>query len=1107
MDGAEVLSVAPDGLADQQSDIATVQQFLWPALGGKALSWIYTTLDIPVGGTPSQGTWTKDVDIVFADVLQDHANGWVRSRGTLPVMRIGNQPYGLLPALSLDGWVTPSDPMLTPLVTLLRMLRSYWLASVGPSLPVPPGADPDSAVVNILNRLPVSVDIKARAETDPMFGSSLTAGQLAVAAPIPGLPPNSQLFLAVPSSGPPPPLPISVVHDGLGDRGVLLTYQELLHDGIAVLEQKMTKDEFALKHKALIDSNAIPGGPPDLFISLVLDAFNDPLNSQNEGLFILFGGELFDPANAETLQNVQKELPAATAFVDLFDTLCGVNPNSYEAAIRETLDVFSHRLDAWITSLAARRLDEMRQDKQSGLVLGAYGWVENIAPRTNIPDQHYIHAPSMNHAATAAVLRAGYESHGNSGPLAVNLVSSRVRNADWLAAGVRSGQTLGALLGYRFERGLHDAQLDRLIAILRSKHPLPSAAAPNEDENGKDSLEAIAARNVVDGLHLSRNKGNVLAELDSALSALFLDPLSARERPLVSGLLDDLKNVIDSFGDLLLAESVHHLVGGNPLRAGLTADTAGRGEPVPDRFDVTLTPRSARPLTWQLGALMPADFRSAATGWRTDRPRAAAEPHADAWAATMLGNADSWLISCILTTAAGDTARTITLDAMQLCALDVVAESSGGQMELRIAEAVSGGLPAGSSVSVVRAPNPDGTPGFGELLSLAGRIRAALGKATPLGPQHLLGADTSTIAGINVGDLDARAAALEKSLSAAVDTLQNAVQALDAAVGADDSAVLAAVRSLRSALIVVADHGVPAAWPMGGTAADASSVSALRAQAVSLLAAVQTLAGTFHPTAPAANAGISQVTAWLGAVTEYVHGIIGAAIPLIPAYLLPAGSPYAAAFAGGAAPAGADRAAVMVWLRRLSRIRANAVAVHDVLLAAEALQSAPAGLTVAQLPPDPGARWAALPFPGAAPPTARLSLVFSTPAPIDPAAAFCGFVCDTWTEQLPGVTAVASGERGYEASEVTGMAFKVDTPDACAPQAVLLAIAPDPARGWSLDILFDTVKETLELAKIRPVDLGDLLRLGRVLPAIHSSNTVDQTLSDAAKQKLAGGNN
>jgi hypothetical protein len=204
----------------------------------------------------------------------------------------------------------------------------------------------------------------------------------------------------------------------------------------------------------------------------------------------------------------------------------------------------------------------------------------------------------------------------------------------------------------------------------------------------------------------------------------------------------------------------------------------------------------------------------------------------------------------------------------------------------------------------------------------------------------------------------------------------------------------------------------------------------------------------------------------------------------------------------------------MVWLRRLSRIRGNAAALHDVLLAAEALQSAPVALTVAQLPAKAGTRWAALPFPDAAPPAARLSVVFSTPAPIDPAAAFCGFVCDTWTEHLPGVTAVASGERpglpntrGYEASEVTGMAFKVDTPDAAAPQAVLLAVAPDPAQGWSLDVLFDTVKETLELAKIRTVDLGDLLRLGRVLPAIHSSELVDQTLKDAAEQKLAGGIN
>jgi hypothetical protein len=111
---------------------------------------------------------------------------------------------------------------------------------------------------------------------------------------------------------------------------------------------------------------------------------------------------------------------------------------------------------------------------------------------------------------------------------------------------------------------------------------------------------------------------------------------------------------------------------------------------------------------------------------------------------------------------------------------------------------------------------------------------------------------------------------------------------------------------------------------------------------------------------------------------------------------------------------------------------------------------------------------------------------------------FSGFICDSWTEQVPGLTTVASSARGYEASEVSGMAFTTDGPNAAAPQCLLLAIAPDLTKGWSLDVLFDTVKETLDLAKIRTVDLGDLPRLGRVLPAIHSGYNVDQLIQAGA---------
>jgi hypothetical protein len=42
-----------------------------------------------------------------------------------------------------------------------------------------------------------------------------------------------------------------------------------------------------------------------------------------------------------------------------------------------------------------------------------------------------------------------------------------------------------------------------------------------------------------------------------------------------------------------------------------------------------------------LVALLPADFRSGAAGWRTDRARAITEPHIDAWVAGILGNAEA----------------------------------------------------------------------------------------------------------------------------------------------------------------------------------------------------------------------------------------------------------------------------------------------------------------------------------------------------------------------------------------------------------------------------------------------------------------------------------
>ena len=60
-----------------------------------------------------------------------------------------------------------------------------------------------------------------------------------------------------------------------------------------------------------------------------------------------------------------------------------------------------------------------------------------------------------------------------------------------------------------------------------------------------------------------------------------------------------------------------------------------------------------------------------------------------------------------------------------------------------------------------------------------------------------------------------------------------------------------------------------------------------------------------------------------------------------------------------------------------------------------------------------------------------------------------------------------------------------------------MAVAPDASAGWSLDILFDVVHETLTLAKVRTVDLGDLPRLNRVLPGLHTGSRLDNVFTEA----------
>jgi hypothetical protein len=66
-----------------------------------------------------------------------------------------------------------------------------------------------------------------------------------------------------------------------------------------------------------------------------------------------------------------------------------------------------------------------------------------------------------------------------------------------------------------------------------------------------------------------------------------------------------------------------------------------------------------------------------------------------------------------------------------------------------------------------------------------------------------------------------------------------------------------------------------------------------------------------------------------------------------------------------------------------------------------------------------------------------------------------------------------------------GLSFHYDEPKSRAPQAMLLAVCPDRRETWDLGLVQTILEETLELAKIRSVDLASIEEVGQILPGLY----------------------
>lgn len=240
------------------------------------------------------------------------------------------------------------------------------------------------------------------------------------------------------------------------------------------------------------------------------------------------------------LRNLLFDRAVSTPQDAAFDALQALPAPVRQALLTEVMDLATFRVDAWGTSLATKRLAALRRLNPTGIRLGAYGWVEQVRPAAPLqtapswpPDvsgpvylaeanKGYVHTPSLGHAAAAAVLRSGYVSQDQAlapgaRPFAVDLSSERVHRAKWLLDGVRQGQSLRTLLGYRFERSLHEQGLDRYISRFRALTSLRENPHFTDVHQALDRAEAVATQ--VTALYAQRDQAAGRAKDAHALKA------------------------------------------------------------------------------------------------------------------------------------------------------------------------------------------------------------------------------------------------------------------------------------------------------------------------------------------------------------------------------------------------------------------------------------------------------------------------------------------------------------------------------------------------------------------------------------------------------------
>lgn len=1048
-------------------------------------------------------------DMQKADARRLHRDA-VYGRGPLPAIRIGDQPYGLLPVAATDtAW--PATGFEGQMIALLRRVRAEWRAALRNVPHIVNGESRISeTLIELLGVGPISRAVDARgAVTRPasMLYEEVTGAVDTDAEAemlIGGLAwqalhnaSYTHMPVSLEEDTRPVRLPFALAGDAAFCRTILdgrtpgtpkSVFQALVQLGWEQINEKVAAEGGRGRLADLVAATSAGTRVRNDFIRaaeqidvpqpIAFEAqaetfatFIDSTASINayqpiEAARITYAEMAIIATSEQTRKkfadlaiyswsNARAELDdMREALAVLADETIGEEER--RILVGETLDVASHRLDAWITALVERRRRTRRAAKPGATLVGAYGWAEGIEPAGPRESEGYIHAPSVPHAATAGVLRGAYRAHERKA-FAIDLTSARVRDAMDLIEGMRQGQSLSALIGYRVERAMHDGDLhedglDAFIFSLRVAAPLVQGRLTDRDEADTGAQEALAPSNVVDGVQLvslwKNGRDGVIATLsrkpeNNPYVTTWAAPTQAQIDRLDTYIADAAAS-LDSVADLLLAESVHQLVRGNSERASAAIDAAATGDspvPIPD---VALTPAGGAIVTHRLLIV------GGGAPWNGERPRAQASPEIEGWAAARLGDPARIIVH-------SDANGLRTLADAGLCALDLV-YGAPEPISLHSALRAAVGLDAAAILAQTADPAwPAGSIALGEAVVLAAAMRQLLATATPAAGDDLA-LTTEKLRETGAATLsatDARAQAALDGFGAAIQTLADAM--------ADDAA-------REQAMIALHAYGL--APPMGGQRADVA--------ALALAAARQR-----HERAHAILA--SETTR--ESLIEAGRAIFGDGFWILAPVDPAAEQPEAWDTALKMPPAGATVPAVRRWLADMGSVRDGVSRYNEMLLLAEALGTSvqPRIAQIATLGEKMPESWVAEPLP--APPDCTVtSWLIDSTSDYGPGKPTVALVVDQFTESLPEPPHRLKPEDPEKPPRhVSGIAMHARAASARPPQALLLPVPPD-TKPWSSARIEAILDDTFELAKLRTVRLEHTAVAGQILPAIYTQS-------------------